>query len=69
MLKLVPPYKLTARLDPYDGQWKVTPKFSGTPSSPSNYGNWKGWHGRAMKAVAEEKAKILAESQDQTLPP
>ena len=55
MLKLVPPYELTAHFDSYSGQWVVTPPFTGGPHSWAVH---KRYNHRAMEAVALAKAQI-----------
>ena len=58
-IKLVPPItprRLTATLDEWDGQWKVTPRYTG-----KTYSGFVQWNHEAMQAVAREKAKLEAD--------
>ena len=58
-IKLVPPItprRLKAKLDEWDGQWKVTPRYTG-----KTYSGHVQWNHEAMQAVAEEKLRLRAD--------
>jgi hypothetical protein len=51
----IPPRRLKATLDEWDGQWKVTPRYTG-----KTYSGFVQWNHEAMQAVEREKDRLAS---------